>query len=83
MLCATASSSPSAQAHRADGPVTATYDATANLGVGTYAITATADGRDNAGSDTVTADVTKQVLQLIVGQEAGPAVGLGQLVHLL
>jgi hypothetical protein len=49
----------------ADGPVTATYDATANLGVGTFLITATAEGSDNAGSDTVTADITKQVLQLI------------------
>lgn len=49
----------------ADGPITATYDATANLGVGSFPITATAEGRDKAGSETVKADITKQVLQLI------------------
>jgi hypothetical protein len=48
-----------------DGPVTVPYNATATLGVGTYSITATAEGSDNAGSDEVEADVTKQVLQLI------------------
>lgn len=49
----------------ADGPLTAVYDATANLGAGAFSITAAVEGRDSVGSETVVANVTKQVLQLI------------------
>ena len=49
----------------AEGPVTIGYDATANLGVGTYEISATATGSGAGGSNSVTDKVTKQVLQLI------------------
>ncbi len=48
----------------ADGPVTADYDALPNRGVGDYNITATAEGSDNAGSDTVVANVDVHLLQL-------------------
>jgi len=59
----------------ADGPVNTTYDATPNLGVGDYNVTAAADGHDNAGSDQVVADVDIHLLQLT----ASPATAINDL----
>ncbi len=47
-----------------DGPVTSDCDTTPNLGVGDYDVTLRADGSDENGSDSVTADIQIHLLQL-------------------